>query len=214
MGALPGEIIRFMLAAITLYATCIVYSIIRYVAFAPKNVEHIPALITNKGLSMGAALCFSAAFLVQWRGSRAPSAGGDAGARTWFRAGIWGVFLHIPMSLAILEPQYFPEFFLEGGRMHFNGELVFLFGAATAGGIYLLGRHEVTPCQRWWLSLATMTTLFLHIASMGAARGLNINRSHAYMPPMWLVSLVGVGLGIGFLLMARGGGGKDKPAAT
>lgn len=70
--------------------------------------------------------------------------------------------------------------------MSFNGEAVFMFGALTAGGVYLLTRQLWTPtlCR-------------------GIARGLNINASHAYLPPMWLLSLVGIALGAPFLLKSR-----------
>jgi hypothetical protein len=183
---------------VALYIASVVYSAIRYVVFAPKNLEHLPVFVVNKGVSMGAALCFAIAFLVQWRRWR-----GGAGPRVWFRAGIFGVCLHIPMSLAILRPVYFKEFFLESGRMSFGGEAVFLFGALTAGGIYLLTRQDWTAMHRWMLSLATMVVLFLHTLFMGIARGLNINASHAYLPPMWLLSLIGIGLGLAFVLLDR-----------
>lgn len=87
--------------------------------------------------------------------------------------------------------------------MSFNGEMVFLFGALTAGGIYLLTRTHWTALHRWWLSLGTMLTLFTHTLCMGIARGVNINRTHAYLPPMWLLSLIGIALGVAFLLMNR-----------
>ena len=145
---------------------------------------------------MAAAFCFALAFWYQWRGRDRPH---GAEAAAWFRAGIFGAFVHVPMSLAILRPGYFKEFFA-GDRLSFNGEAVFLFGALTAGGIYLLGRTHWTAQQRWWLSVATVATLFTHTLCMGIARGLNINSSHGYLPPMWQLSVVGIALGAGLLL--------------
>ncbi|MFM1890507.1 MAG: hypothetical protein RLZZ565_1264, partial [Planctomycetota bacterium] len=119
-----------------LYAACFVYSAIRYVAFAPKNLENLPVFIVNKGVSMAAALAFALGFLAQLRRSRGGSPRVSPG--DWFRAGVFGVIWHIPMSLAILEPSYFKEFFrpieavAEGmpaisPRLSFEGELVFMF---------------------------------------------------------------------------------------
>lgn len=190
---------------VILFAASIVYSTMRYIVFAPKNLPNLPVFVVNKGVSMAAALCFALAFRQQWRRMRGATDGTEPA--TWFRAGVLGAIWHVPMSLAILRPGYFKEFFstdpAAAGRMTFNGEAVFLFGALTAGGIYLLTRPQWTPIQRWRLSLATVLVLFAHTLCMGIARGLNINASHAYLPPMWLLSLVGIALGLGFLLMSR-----------
>lgn len=83
------------------------------------------------------------------------------------------------------------------------GEAVFLFGALTAVGIYMLTRQDWSRLHRWGLSLATMLVLFTHTLFMGLSRGLNINASHAYLPPMWLLSLVGIALGVLFLIGDR-----------
>jgi len=189
-----------MLKIAALYLAAVAYSVVRYVVFMPANLPNLPVYVANKGISMAAAFCFALAFWQQWRARGAPGAAEAAAA--WFRAGVVGVLAHVPLSLAILHPAYFREFFA-GDRFSFNGEAVILFGALTAGGIYLLGRGHWTARQRWWLSLATMTTLFTHALSMGFARGLNINRSHAYLPPMWLLSVAGIALGVGFLFLSR-----------
>jgi hypothetical protein len=182
-----------------LYAACAIYSIVRYVLFAPENAQNLPVFVLNKGISMGAALCFSLAFWQQWK---ARGSGDSSNAATWFRAGIFGAVAHIPMSLTILRPSYFKEFFA-GERLSFHGEMVFLCGALAAAGIYLLTRTSWTAWQRWQLSLATLGVLWSHTLFMGLARGLNITRSHAYLPPMWLLSLIGITLGLVFLLMTR-----------
>lgn len=191
-----------MLKIAAVYVASIVYSAVRYVVFAPQNLDHLPVFITNKGVSMAAALCFAMAFWRQWRQGRGATGGTDPAA--WFRAGVFGSVCHVPMSLSILRPGYFKEFFVaDGGRMSLNGEAVFLFGAFTAGGVYLLTRSHWTPRQRWRLSVATTAVLFAHTLCMGIARGLNLTRSHAYLPPMWLLSLIGIAVGGWFLLRSR-----------
>jgi hypothetical protein len=197
------------------FGAAIAYAALRYVVFAPKNLDNLPVFVVNKGVSTAAALCFTLAFWQQWRRLRGRPGGDDPAA--WFRAGVFGAVAHVPLSLAILRPGYFPEFFA-GDRLSFNGEAVFLFGGLTAGGVYLLGRTTWTARQRWWLSVAVVATLFSHTLCMGIARGLNINRSHAYLPPMWLLSLIGIGLGVGFLLLSRprrdGSGNQDAAPGT
>jgi hypothetical protein len=283
-----------MRAIIVVYVASIVYSVVRYVAFAPKNVEHIPAFIVNKGVSMAAAICFAVAFwtLAREAGLRRRTqegighqasgirreqgaAGGswqvapgadlrmpDAGSQMplaapaltpptaptaptasarWFRAGVFGVIWHIPVSLAILRPSYFKEFFLPapklasdaaggvsgaaggagaqpgvltdallaqlsgGPRMSTAGEMVFMFGGLATALLFLNLRPPafITPIARWWLSLAFMLCLTAHVASMGYSRGLNINITHAYLPPMWLLSVIALGLGVVYVLLTR-----------
>lgn len=189
-----------MRAILALYVVSVVYAMIRYVAFAPKNLENLPVFIVNKGISMAAAICFAIGFFCQLRQLRGAANAGDPSA--WFRAGVFGAVMHIPMSLAILRPAYFKEFF-KGDRLSFAGEMVFFFGGLTAACIFLLLRTGWTAMARWWLSLACMTALLVHVCAMGYCRGLNINKTHAYMPPMWALSAVAVTIGIGWLLWSR-----------
>ncbi len=190
------------------YFASIAYAIVRYAAFAPTNFKSLPVFIVNKGVAMAAALCFVAAFLQQLKRGR-----GDAitiEPASWFRAGIFGAIWHIPMALAVLQPAYFEEFFAPAARdpaslarMSFAGELVFCFGGLAAGALYLLTRQHWTPAQRWRLSLLAMLVLLVHVLSMGYCRGLNIRAIHAYLPPMWILSAVGILIGFVALLAAR-----------
>jgi len=183
-----------------LYLFSIAYAIVRYVAFTPENWANLPVFVLNKGISMAAAVCFAIAFFQQWRRLHGVTSGNEPAV--WFRAGLFGALAHVPMSLMLLRPAYFREFFA-GDRMSFNGEAVVLFGALTLAGLYLLARTTWSEQHRWWLSLATVGVLFSHTLSMGIARGININRSHAYLPPMWMLSLIGIAAGGAFLLLCR-----------
>lgn len=201
------------------YVGSLIYAVVRYVVFAPKNLENIPVFVANKGVAMAAALCFAMAFVQQWR--RRGSGGPDGGRprmepAVWFRAGVFGAIWHVPMALAVLGPGYFKEFYgpADGGaagRMSFAGELVFFFGGLAAAGVYLLTRTTWTPRQRWGLSVAATATLLAHVLAMGYCRGLNINASHAYLPPMWLLSAVGIVVGVVALAAARPEGGAGRP---
>ncbi len=181
-------------AILTIYAVSVAYSVVRYVVFAPKNIENLPVFVVNKGVSMAAALCFAAGFYHAWRKSHGVRSAADPA--TWFRAGVFGVVWHIPISLAILNPAYFGEFFRDATdpadppRMTFAGEMVFLFGGLAAALIFLSLRSGVSARGRRLISVAAMAALALHILSMGYSRGLNINAGHAYLPPMWLLSAI------------------------
>lgn len=206
-----GRTNKLMWKITILFAVSLAYAVLRYVAFAPKNAGNIPAFVTNKAISMAAALCLAIAFCQQWRRRRGRAADDPA---AWFRAGVCGALAHIPLSLVLMRPGYFPEFF-DGDRFNTGGEAVFLFGSLTTAGIYLLGRTGWTAVPRWWLSLAATATLFGHTLCMGLNRGMNINRSHGYLPPMWLISLLAAGLGIAFLLLTRpsSSGQEENPTA-
>jgi hypothetical protein len=209
-----------MKGILLIYIASITYSIVRYVAFAPQNAANIPVLIVNKGVAMAAVLCFAYAFIAQWR-TRAASPARAASA-TWFRAGVFGAIWHVPMSLAILEPAYFKEFFAFAlddsgalkatGRMSTAGELVFCFGGFAAGMLYLVTRQSWSAMQRWQLSLGAMALLLAHVLAMGYSRGLNINAKHAYLPPMWLLSALGIAAGLVALACCKPKAEADKPA--
>jgi len=198
-----------MVAIPALFFLSIAYSIVRYVAFAPKNLESLPVFVVNKGVSMAAALCFAFGFLAALRRSRGATVVTEPAA--WFRAGTFGAIWHVPMSLAILRPAYFPEFFRTAAaagdgaepRLSFAGETVFLFGGLAAGGLFLLLRPSWTPRFRHLLSIAFLSLLLAHVLAMGWCRGLNINASHAYLPPMWFLSAVGIVLGLVWLVRTR-----------
>lgn len=191
-----------MPALLICYGLALLYAVVRYGVFAPQNLEHLPAFILNKGISMAAAFCFVLALREQHQRERGRSHGVEPA--TWFQAGLFGVWAHVPLSLALLRPAYFREFHV-GERLSFNGEAIFLFGALAVGSIYLLSRPGCSPRGRWWGSLATLLLVAAHVSCMGLARGMNINRSHAWLPPMWLLSLVGLALGIAYLLRTRPG---------
>lgn len=191
------------------FLASLIYAVVRYVAFAPKNLENLPVFVMNKGISTAAVICLMAAFILHWRQQRRGGKGADPGS--WFRAGLAAAVSHIPLSLTILKPDYFPEFFGPKGRLHFGGEMVFLCGGLAAACFYLVSRPALTLQRRWLWSLAAMLVLFGHVLSMGLCRGLNINASHAYLPPMWLLSLLAIAVGLGMLLLA---GRPAEPALS
>ena len=196
-----------MRAIVAIYAASVAYAVIRYVAFAPKNAGNIPVFILNKAVAMAAVLCLALGFLAALRRQRGAAARMDPA--TWFRAGTFGAIWHVPMSLAILEPSYFKEFFAPPAdpavapRLSTAGELIFMFGGLAAAILFLLLRTQWTPLERWRMSLAVTGVLLCHVLAMGWCRGVNMTASHAYLPPMWLLSAIGIALGGWWLLRSR-----------
>lgn len=195
-----------MVQVVVLYLASIAYAIVRYVVFAPENLESLPVFIVNKGVAMAAALSLAFGFLQALRRARGVAVA--VAPSTWFRAGVFGAIWHVPMALAILEPSYFKEFFAEPNdaglrRLSFAGELVFMFGGIALALVYLLVKRHWTPRARWWLSLAGMVALLAHVLSMGYCRGLNFKASHGYLPAMWLLSAIGIALSLWWLVRSR-----------
>lgn len=196
-----------MKALVWLYSSALIYALIRYVVFAPKNLENVPVFIINKGVSMAAALCFSIAFFLKYRDSNRDcdvaevNVGSDRAA-LWYRAGTMGAIAHIPLSLSILQPSYFPEFF-RGERFHVFGETVILLGSLSAVWLYSLAQQRISSHARWILSVVFLLTLSGHVMAMGWCRGIHLNAQHAYLPPMWLLSLFGLIWGLAYCWKVR-----------
>jgi hypothetical protein len=141
-------------------------------------------------------------------------------ASAWFRAGVFGAICHVPISIAILEPSYFKEFFVAvdaatatpgiGPRMSFAGEKVFILGGLAAGTLYLITRQTWSASARWWLNVVFTCVLTGHVLAMGYSRGVNLNASHAYLPPMWLLSAIAGVIAV-FAAVRMRRSGEEKP---
>lgn len=183
------------------YVVSVIYSLIRYVAFTPDNVSHIPLFVMNKGISMGAAFCIVTAYVIAYQQQRATVS--ESSHVPWFRAGSLGLFFHIPVSILLIRPEYFEEFFLHSGRMNFYGEIVLMLGVLSTICVYLLSKPSWKEMQRWYLSLIVMSGLVAHTLFMGLARGISLSAKRGYLPPMWLLSLIALSVGLIFLLMSK-----------
>lgn len=184
---------------VLVFAAAVAYAAVRYAAFDPANRDR-PAFVANKGLASAAAAAFVLGFRQQWRRGR--GAGGGTDPAAWFRAGTAAAVAHVPLSAVLLHPGYFPEFFA-GDRLSAVGEAVLLGGGLAAAGVYLLGRPALSPRGRWRLGVATVAALAGHTLCTGLPRGVHFTRGHAYLPPMWLLCVLGLGLGGWYLVRSR-----------
>jgi hypothetical protein len=182
----------------------VVYAVVRYVAFAPQNAEHIPIFILNKAVSMAAALTLVAALWSRYRGT------GEVAGR-YFRFTLALVIMHVPMSLTVLRPGYFPEFFeSDGARLRLMGELVFLFGATALALLWFLSQGQLIAKLRDRLGLLLLAVISAHVGAMGICRGVHFNAKHAYLPPMWMLSLIALIIGVVLSLRRSVQGGGDS----
>jgi len=173
----------------TIGLSSLIYALVRYVTFSPKYAEHIPSFIVNKAVGMAAAFLLVGALLYKCRGDIEKSG-------AYFRAASFAVFVHIPLSLGLLRPGYFPDFFSkEGSTLNFWAEMVMLCGALGVA-LFWQNSRDRSSHDASKLGIALLAVIFCHVGAMGICRGLNINAKHAYLPPMWMLSLIGIGVGI------------------
>lgn len=110
------------------------YAIIRYSILGTIAWQHVPIFVFNKGVSWAALamICLSLSM-----GGLSRIAPGCFKSNLWLRkyfglAGVALASLHILMSFFILDPVYFPLFYLEdSGRMTGLAELTMLMGAVS-----------------------------------------------------------------------------------
>ena len=183
----------------------VIYAVVRYVAFTPKYADHIPGFIFNKAVGMAASLFLVCAFWSKCRGW-------IENANTYFRATFVAVVIHIPLSLVLLNPGYFPEFFVnDGSTLKFWGEMVILCGALGLALLWQNNRARLSLPSQQKLEIALLAVLFCHVGSMGICRGVNISAKHAYLPPMWLLSLVGISVGLWVVRTGNPGNNGNHP---
>lgn len=172
----------------------LIYSVVRYVAFSPKYAENIPSFISNKAIGMAAAFFLVAAYISKCRGRHVKAA-------MLFKAAMIAVLIHVPASLALIRPGYFPDFFVaNGATMKFWAEMVVLCGGISLALLWKSSQERLWGNPQLKMALMLLAAVFLHVGSMGICRGLNITAKHAYLPPMWLLSLLGVLMGVIYLV--------------
>ena len=107
-----------------------VYAFIRYNVIRDVPLEEIPLYIVNKVLAISSAVLIGFSFLLGPLTRFWPR----TFERTLYLRKPLGVFgfgiaaLHSVISLALLSPAYYPNFFLESGKLNFTGEVSLLFG--------------------------------------------------------------------------------------
>ena len=195
------------------------YSVVRYVALGPVNVDQIPAYISNKALSLAGLILIAMSLSARMLSQRI---GGlrflreDRKSLGMIGLGMTGV--HALLSLMLLNRTYFTKFYdTASGLMTWQAELSMLAGAA--GMAMLIWQSQIngsqTPGTGWGASsrrrrigLVVLALTFIHVAAMGYAGWLVPGTWHGSLPPITLLSAIIAGLAIIVVAIPRK---DDKP---
>ncbi|MBJ6724232.1 hypothetical protein [Geomesophilobacter sediminis] len=158
------------------------YAVMRYTGFGGVSPVHIPVHLLNKALSMSAAYCLFMASLELLRTRK-------EAFDFWRKACVNLAFVHVLLSLGILNKAYFPKFF-SGEMMNLTGELTFLMGAL---GIYCFWRlltFEMTPRVRRIMMASASAFVATHLFIMGYDGWLTVEKWNGGLPPITLLSFL------------------------
>jgi hypothetical protein len=176
------------------------YAVVRYAVFKGVSLEHWPLHLNNKAISL-AGLCLLAASFIFRRttGESDSASSARLPGALLARVGFVLIGLHVLMSLPILGPGYFPQFFT-GDKMNLTGELSLLLGIISFGcclgiaGLILTGAvMNPAPFRRLLvqrLATAALVTAAGHVLVMGVAGWLTPDKWPGKMPPITLLAFL------------------------
>ncbi len=172
------------------YATC------RYNIFGPELWTNWPSFILNK------ALCFALAqALLHW--AIASYRAMPDKAIFWARTCTHLAWIHVLLSLALLNPAYFGEKFFTAPKMNLYGEAMLLFGVLGVYAFYRINKAASESDRRPWIPLA-IVLLLLHTGFIGFPGWITPWKWPGGMPPisLWGFTLAAISLML-FLLSRK-----------
>jgi DMSO/TMAO reductase YedYZ heme-binding membrane subunit len=179
------------------------YAIVRYHVVSGVDWSHFPLFITNKGVSLAAVFFIGASYLI---GKAVRVYKNDSEKRLILIkfCGLIGFSLasiHALMSLVLVSPFYYPNFFSESGKMNLTGELSLVFGVLSMWCVAVTAitslpfMYEAVGAERWqrgqrmgYLSLMLVAG---HVLVMGVSGWLAPSEWHGGLPPVSLVAFIG-----------------------
>lgn len=153
------------------FATTMLYALLRYNIFGPVPLADIPTLITNKAIAFSMILILLIAFVGSTKG----------------RQEIYCAYLklfkilaitHVLFSIILLSQQYFPKLLIYG-RFSLFGNLAMLFGVLTF--VFLFHNKSRLPIVVAYVLAA------LHLFFIGVKGWLDVLKWNAMMPPITLL---------------------------
>ena len=185
---------------VVLLGVPLTYAVVRYHVLQGVEWSHFPLFIANKAFSLAAVFFIAASYLI---GKISRLFGDDPDRRLILIkfCGLMGFSLaaiHALMALLIVSPEYYPKFFLAGGRMNLTGELNLLFGVL---GLWCLSitaitslpfMYEAIGADRWYrgqrMGYLALTMVAGHTVVMGFPGWITPAGWPAYLPPISLVA--------------------------
>lgn len=197
--------------SIFIFALCFAYAAIRYNLVRNTPIDQLPLYINNKAIALSSTILIGISFLL---GPLARFLPGVFGKIVYLRKnfGLIGFFLatlHVIMTLVLFNKANYPRYFLENGKLTFNGETALLFGilAVMVFGIVSIASLpsvEERMEEKNWKTIQRLGYLayifvLLHVSVMGY-KGWSNPESYQYgMASITLISA----LFIVFVLIMR-----------
>lgn len=195
-----------------LFALAMGYAVLRYVLLGPVPVDQVPLYIANKAVAVVSLMLVALAFAAR-RFSAAPGA-----KLAWLRRGrralgMYGLSLaalHSLLSVMLLTPVYFGKFFTDTGTLTAMAGASMLAGAGAMVLLIMLGRVKAEPdaappretsgdhgrrtLRR--LALCVLVLTGIHLVLMGLPGWLAPTSWHGKLPPITLISMMIVLIGL------------------
>ena len=183
------------------------YAILRYNILGNVPWKDTPIYVLNKGLSISSLVLLTLNFSLK----PIKNAGfkiSDNWLNTRKSIGIIGflyVFIHVFMSLYILNPKYYPAFFIEEGILSIRGLLSLLAGILSFAFLwaYTIRFNPNFKKRKIFLSIITSkktliyAILFvgIHLFFVGYTGWLTLDKWQGGLPPISLISFIIIFLG-------------------
>jgi len=158
-----------------IFAFSTIYAILRYHVFGPVLDKDLFLYTLNK------IFIFSAVLIMLYRVISRYSKEKEL-LRKWI---LVLISLHIILSLLLVRPYYFPDFFLNEKGFSFKGNLVLIGGAITAI-LFLFKENNFFP--KIYFKYLVLIFITIHLVSMGIDGWLKPWNWHGFMPPITLLS--------------------------
>ena len=185
-----------------LFGGALVYAVVRYHIAGDVPWQHFPLFILNKATSLAAVGFVASAYLVgrviRWYND-------DLAMRLVVVkfCGLMGFFLagmHALFSVVLMTPAYYPQYFLDDGRLNLRGEVAMAVGVIA---MFLLLAPAITTLpmmakalggQRWRrnqrLGYAALVLVVVHLVALGLTGWLAPAGWNGGMPPISLVAVL------------------------
>lgn len=187
---------------LTAFIPSFIYAVLRYNIFKEVPWEHLPLWVSNKAIAMTATILIGYAFCAHK-------------SKPCKDIGIMGFYLaiiHSIISFIILNPSYFPKFFLNDGKLNFIGETSILAGVLCLS-LLLFATYRSYPAvvQDSEVDLKLIRRLvfwamvlnLIHLCVMGYSGWIKVNEWPALLPPITLLSFIITLIYIGRRLFKR-----------
>jgi len=178
-----------------IFATCFVYSNLRYVVFGPEDGTHVPLFIMNKALSWSGLATIGLSKVLRQ----------DETSRIAGLLGALMIGMHVVISFIVLRPEYLGKFFssADGMRMTWKGEVSILAGVLGLACLTCLLWNTATVYKKANQSIRIRSVLprgvdillfcaTLHVAFMGWDEWFEPTKwaDFGYLPPITMLSFL------------------------